>query len=55
MVMSLVGPPSGEDLRSKNETAEPTSIPVTEERINVVEERISTTAEKKYHGKLGHS
>ena len=56
MVMSPVGPPSrGEDLRSINETAELTSIPVTEERINVVEERISATAEKKYHGKLGHS
>ena len=56
MVMSPVGPPSGgEDLRSINETAELTSMAVTEERINVVEERISATAVRKYHGKLGHS
>ena len=57
MVISPVESPSGgEDLRSINAAAESTSIPVTEERINAVEERvISATAVRKYHGKLGHS
>ena len=57
MMMTPVGPPlgGGEYLRSINETAELTSIPVTEERINVAEERISATKVQRYHGKHGSS
>ena len=53
MVMSPMGPPvRGEDLRSINEAAELTSIPVTEERIHVAEVRQNVTdhEERKYHG-----
>ena len=52
VVVSPMEPPLGEDLRSINEAAEQlTSIPVTEERINVAEERINATEARRYHGK----
>ena len=53
IVMSPMGPPvRGEDLRSINETAELTSIPVTEERIHLADVRQNVTdhEERKYHG-----
>ena len=53
MVMSPMEPPvRGEDLRSINEAAELTSVPVTEERIHVAEvkQNVTDQEERKYHG-----
>ena len=55
IVVSPVKQPSGDgNLRSINEPAELTSsVPVTEERVNIGEERRNvTTEDRRFHGKV---